>query len=131
MLVKVSFNLKVGELIDSSIMQLYPLTFAKDLISSLMNTGNAEEETTPQPDVTYEQPKEPVTPEPRIEPQQQQQQPPKRQGTPKKQRQFRFHRLNFPRLIQTRLHKPLFTIWICFWISRFRSLLSLAERREV
>lgn len=83
MLVKVSFNLKVGELIDSSIMQLYPLTFAKDLISSLMNTGNAEEETTPQPDVTYEQPKEPVTPEPRIEPQQQQQ-PPKRQGTPKK-----------------------------------------------
>ncbi|MCY8230323.1 flagellar motor switch phosphatase FliY, partial [Bacillus spizizenii] len=84
MLVKVSFNLKVGELIDSSIMQLYPLTFAKDLISSLMNTGNAEEETTPQPDVTYDQPKEPVTPEPRIEPQQQQQQPPKRQGTPKK-----------------------------------------------
>ncbi|MGY0432830.1 flagellar motor switch phosphatase FliY [Bacillus rugosus] len=82
MLVKVSFNLKVGDLIDSSIMQLYPLTFAKDLISSLMNTGNAEEETTPQPDVTYEQPKEPVTPEPRIEPQQQQ--PPKRQGTPKK-----------------------------------------------
>ncbi|MBK4202967.1 flagellar motor switch phosphatase FliY [Bacillus spizizenii] len=83
MLVKVSFNLKVGELIDSSIMQLYPLTFAKDLISSLMNTGNEEEETTSQPDVTYEQPKEPVTPEPRIEPQQQQQ-PPKRQGTPKK-----------------------------------------------
>ncbi|OPG92081.1 flagellar motor switch phosphatase FliY [Bacillus spizizenii] len=83
MLVKVSFNLKVGELIDSSIMQLYPLTFAKDLISSLMNSGNAEEETTSQPDVTYEQPKEPVTPEPRIEPQQQQQ-PPKRQGTPKK-----------------------------------------------
>ncbi|MCY7951167.1 flagellar motor switch phosphatase FliY [Bacillus inaquosorum] len=82
MLVKVSFNLKVGELIDSSIMQLYPLTFAKDLISSLMNTGNAEGETSPQPDVTYEQPKEPVAPEPRIEPQQQQ--PPKRQGTPKK-----------------------------------------------
>ncbi|MEK5082074.1 flagellar motor switch phosphatase FliY [Bacillus sp. FSL H8-0515] len=86
MLVKVSFNLKVGELIDSSIMQLYPLTFAKDLISSLMNSGSAEEDTTPQPNVTYEQPKEPVTPEPRIEPQQQQpqQQPPKRQGTAKK-----------------------------------------------
>ncbi|MGG1242925.1 flagellar motor switch phosphatase FliY [Bacillus cabrialesii] len=83
MLVKVSFNLKVGELIDSSIMQLYPLTFAKDLISSLMNTESAEEETTAQPNVTYEQPKEPVMPEPRIEPQQQQQ-PPKRQGTPKK-----------------------------------------------
>ncbi|NLS39656.1 flagellar motor switch phosphatase FliY [Bacillus subtilis] len=84
MLVKVSFNLKVGELIDSSIMQLYPLTFAKDLISSLMNSGNAEEATTAQPDATYEQPKEPVTPEPRIEPKQQQAQPPKRQGTAKK-----------------------------------------------
>ncbi|NLS88416.1 flagellar motor switch phosphatase FliY [Bacillus subtilis] len=84
MLVKVSFNLKVGELIDSSIMQLYPLTFAKDLISSLMNSGNAEEATTAQPDATYEQPKEPVTPEPRIEPKQQQPQPPKRQGTAKK-----------------------------------------------
>ncbi|PJM63560.1 MULTISPECIES: flagellar motor switch phosphatase FliY [Bacillus] len=83
MLVKVSFNLKVGELIDSSIMQLYPLTFAKDLISSLMNSESAEEEETVQPEVTYEQPKEPVTPEPRIEPKQQQQ-PPKRQGTAKK-----------------------------------------------
>lgn len=129
MLVKVSFNLKVGELIDSSIMQLYPLTFAKDLISSLMNSESAEEEETVQPEVTYEQPKEPVTPEPRIEPKQQQQ-PPKRQGTAKKQRQFRFHRWNFPRLIQTKLYKPLFIIWICFWISRFRLLLSLAERRE-
>lgn len=58
MLVKVSFNLKVGELIDSSIMQLYPLTFAKDLISSLMNSESAEEEETVQPEVTYEQPKE-------------------------------------------------------------------------
>lgn len=46
MLVKVSFNLKVGELIDSSIMRLYPLTFAKDLISSLMNSESAEEEET-------------------------------------------------------------------------------------
>ncbi|MGQ9007389.1 flagellar motor switch phosphatase FliY [Bacillus stercoris] len=84
MLVKVSFNLKVGELIDSSIMQLYPLTFAKDLISSLMNSGSTEEAATAQPDVTYEQPKEPVMPEPRIEPKQQQPQPPKRQGTAKK-----------------------------------------------
>ncbi|WP_415835917.1 flagellar motor switch protein FliN, partial [Bacillus subtilis] len=63
--------------------QLYPLTFAKDLISSLMNSESAEEEETVQPEVTYEQPKEPVTPEPRIEPKQQQQ-PPKRQGTAKK-----------------------------------------------
>lgn len=83
MLVKVSFRLKVGELIDSNIMQLYPLTFAKDLISSLMNTEESPaEETTPEPEVTYEQPKEPVMSEPRNEPQQQV--PAKRQGKPKK-----------------------------------------------
>ncbi len=82
MLVKVSFRLKVGELIDSNIMQLYPLTFAKDLISSLMTTTESPaEETTQDSDVTYEQPQEPVTPEPRIE---QQQAPAKRQGKPKK-----------------------------------------------
>ncbi|MCC2931456.1 flagellar motor switch phosphatase FliY [Bacillus mojavensis] len=82
MLVKVSFRLKVGELIDSNIMQLYPLTFAKDLISSLMTTTESPaEETTQDSDVTYEQPQEPVTPEPRIE---QQHVPAKRQGKPKK-----------------------------------------------
>lgn len=41
MLVKVSFRLKVGELIDSSIMQLLPLDFAKDLVEELMNPGSA------------------------------------------------------------------------------------------
>lgn len=37
MLVKVSFRLKVGELIDSSIMQLLPLEFAKGLVAELLN----------------------------------------------------------------------------------------------
>lgn len=37
MLVKVSFRLKVGELIDSSIMQLLPLEFAKSLVEELLN----------------------------------------------------------------------------------------------
>jgi flagellar motor switch protein FliN len=37
MLVKVSFRLKVGELIDSNIMQLLPLEFAKDLVAELLN----------------------------------------------------------------------------------------------
>lgn len=37
MLVKVSFRLKVGELIDSNIMQLVPLEFAKDLVAELLN----------------------------------------------------------------------------------------------
>lgn len=45
MLVKVSFRLKVGELIDSSIMQLLPLEFAKSLVAELLNPqGSTEQE---------------------------------------------------------------------------------------
>ncbi|MBU5264865.1 flagellar motor switch phosphatase FliY [Bacillus atrophaeus] len=83
MLVKVSFRLKVGELIDSNIMQLYPITFAKDLISDLMNTGSSNEDIQQEePKETYEGPEEAVMPEPRVE--SQPQQTPKRQGKPKK-----------------------------------------------
>ncbi|MGR3763870.1 flagellar motor switch phosphatase FliY [Rossellomorea sp. NS-SX7] len=42
LLVKVSFSLKIGNLIDSNIMQLLPLSFAKSLVDELMN-GGAEE----------------------------------------------------------------------------------------
>ncbi|WP_349729649.1 flagellar motor switch phosphatase FliY [Peribacillus frigoritolerans] len=38
---KISFRLRVGNLIDSSIMQLLPLEFAKDLVSELLN-GTSE-----------------------------------------------------------------------------------------
>jgi len=44
LLVKVSFTLKVGSLIDSKIMQLLPLGFGKKLVASLLG-GDAEEET--------------------------------------------------------------------------------------
>lgn len=37
LLIKVSFQLKVGSLIDSNIMQLLPIHFAKELIDELMN----------------------------------------------------------------------------------------------
>ncbi|WP_453996933.1 flagellar motor switch phosphatase FliY [Bacillus nitroreducens] len=37
-LVKVSFRLKIGELIDSSIMQLVPVEFAKDLVGELLSS---------------------------------------------------------------------------------------------
>jgi len=37
LLVQVSFRLKIGTLIDSNIMQLLPLNFAKDLIDQLIN----------------------------------------------------------------------------------------------
>ncbi|WP_071459454.1 flagellar motor switch phosphatase FliY [Bacillus massilinigeriensis] len=38
--VKVSFRLKIGSLIDSSIMQLFPVEFARSLINELLNPGN-------------------------------------------------------------------------------------------
>jgi flagellar motor switch protein FliN len=40
-LVKVSFSLKIGNLIDSNIMQLLPVTFAKSLVDELLNPGAA------------------------------------------------------------------------------------------
>lgn len=44
LLVKVSFRLRIGTLIDSNIMQLLPLHFSKSLVNSLLN-GEDEEET--------------------------------------------------------------------------------------
>ncbi len=43
MLVKISFRLKVGDLIDSSIMQLVPLEFAKGLVEELLNPSPTNE----------------------------------------------------------------------------------------
>ncbi|MFD2443532.1 flagellar motor switch phosphatase FliY [Bacillus sp. CGMCC 1.16607] len=42
MMVKISFRLKVGDLIDSNIMQLLPLDFAKSLVTELMNPTPAQ-----------------------------------------------------------------------------------------
>lgn len=39
LLVKVSFRIKVGNLIDSTIMQLLPLEFSKELVNELINPG--------------------------------------------------------------------------------------------
>lgn len=43
LLIRVSFELKVGDLIDSNIMQLFPLEFGKKLVSSLVG-GTMDEE---------------------------------------------------------------------------------------
>lgn len=43
LLVKISFRLKIGSLIDSSIMQLLPLHFAKSLVSELVASGEEAE----------------------------------------------------------------------------------------
>ncbi|NUH82525.1 flagellar motor switch phosphatase FliY [Bacillus firmus] len=39
MLVRISFRLKIGSLIDSNIMQLLPLEFGKSLVNELLNPG--------------------------------------------------------------------------------------------
>lgn len=41
-LIKVSFRMKVGNLIDSSIMQLLPIPFAKDMVNSLLNPQDGQ-----------------------------------------------------------------------------------------
>lgn len=56
LLVKVSFRLKIGTLIDSNIMQLLPLNFSQNLVKSLMNPDaeepveSVEEQPTPEPE---------------------------------------------------------------------------------
>lgn len=42
LLIKVAFTLKVGDLIDSEIMQLIPLDFGKDIVGSLINGVDEE-----------------------------------------------------------------------------------------
>lgn len=56
LLVKVSFRLRIGELIDSNLMQLLPLNFSKKIVKSLMGESDEEvaatsapAEPTPQP----------------------------------------------------------------------------------
>ena len=62
--VKISFRMQIGDLVDSTIMQLYPVSFAKSLYETFMNTQHAEEKA----------PKE----EPKIEPYE----PPKAEAMP-------------------------------------------------
>ncbi|SDJ72239.1 flagellar motor switch phosphatase FliY [Sediminibacillus albus] len=47
-MVKVSFQLKIGDLIDSNIMQILPVEFAKDLVDQLLNPPADEPETVEQ-----------------------------------------------------------------------------------
>ncbi|NLG88004.1 MAG: flagellar motor switch phosphatase FliY [Clostridiaceae bacterium] len=42
-IVKVAFSLQVGDLIDSQIMQLLPISFAKELVQNLFKAGEKEE----------------------------------------------------------------------------------------
>ncbi|MCY7779472.1 flagellar motor switch phosphatase FliY [Bacillus haynesii] len=82
-LVKVSFRLKVGDLIDSHIMQLYPLTFAKDLIDELTNQDGGEEHVQTEEAQPPVQEKPAPSPNPAPAQAQRQEPAPKRQGTAK------------------------------------------------
>ncbi|MFK7695827.1 flagellar motor switch phosphatase FliY [Paenibacillus sp. HJGM_3] len=65
--VKISFRLIIGDLIDSTIMQLLPVSFAKDMVSILMGGANldvSEFELEPSPKPTTK----PSTPEPAYTP---------------------------------------------------------------
>lgn len=53
-IVKVSFQLKVGELIDSYIMQLMPVNFAKSLVDELLNGSKDEAAATAEKEVVSE-----------------------------------------------------------------------------
>ena len=76
LLIRVSFNLKVGTLIDSNIMQLFPLRLGKELVSSLVGDAAAEAA----PTVAEPAPQAAPQQEQRQEVQQQQpQQPPAQQ----------------------------------------------------
>ncbi|MBQ6446285.1 MAG: flagellar motor switch phosphatase FliY [Bacillus sp. (in: Bacteria)] len=60
---KISFRIKIGELIDSNIMQLLQLSFAKKLVEGLLNPDIGEEEVSNIPEVDYNsvyEPKEPM-----------------------------------------------------------------------
>ncbi|MBU8877841.1 flagellar motor switch phosphatase FliY [Bacillus sp. FJAT-29790] len=56
-LAKISFRLKIGDLIDSNIMQLLPLQFAKSLVEELLNPGGSSmDEAAPMEEITMQTP---------------------------------------------------------------------------
>ena len=78
--VKITFKMEIGDLVDSEIMQLYPINFAKELYNSFTNgmITPVAEPSAPEPEVQAQPAmSSPVQPEPQMapEPQMQMQQP--------------------------------------------------------
>ncbi|ADH99262.1 flagellar motor switch phosphatase FliY [Salisediminibacterium selenitireducens] len=83
-LVQISFNLKIGDLIDSRIMQLLTVSFAKDMVDQLMNPGGDDDVM----DAVQEDPLAPAPPQPEQQaPERQQQQAQREQQAPPQQQQ--------------------------------------------
>ncbi|MCR5116682.1 MAG: flagellar motor switch phosphatase FliY [Lachnospiraceae bacterium] len=72
--VKVAFSMQIGDLVDSTIMQLYPVEFAKRLVENFLaqSMGGAESEPEPEPAPA---PQSAPQPAPAPQPQMQMQQP--------------------------------------------------------
>ena len=75
LLVKVSFRLKIGTLIDSNLMQLFPLNFGKKLVMSLLGEEEQQAPTEVQQPAVNQQPVAPSQPVQQPTQQQQVQQP--------------------------------------------------------
>ncbi|MBM6618435.1 flagellar motor switch phosphatase FliY [Bacillus suaedaesalsae] len=86
-LVQVAFKLKIGDLIDSNIMQILPLSFAKSLVDELLNPSEAPKQTEQQAPPAPTQAVTPQSAQPvqQESSQMQYQQPPMQQAPPNNQ----------------------------------------------
>ncbi len=81
--VKVAFSMQIGDLVDSSIMQLYPIDFAKKLVQNFIATSMGMEEPEPEPaPAPSTAPAPQPAPTPAMQPQMQQDQPQMNMGMP-------------------------------------------------
>ena len=69
MFVKVAFKMQIGDLIDSELMQLYPVEFAQELFQMFMGSESAASQAAPQSQPTASQPQPQAQPAPQPMPQ--------------------------------------------------------------
>ena len=72
--VKITFKMLIGDLVDSEIMQLYPVSLAKEMCSNIMSNMESDTASTVDDDMPTPQP------EPASQPQAAPQTPPQAQG---------------------------------------------------
>ena len=80
--VKITFKMLIGDLVDSEIMQLYPVSLAKDMCHSIVSNMESDTASTVEDELIHpepqpaEQPQMQAQPEPQVTPQPQMQTPP-------------------------------------------------------
>lgn len=62
--VEISFRMQIGELVDSTILQLYPIEFAKEIVDTFMGGGLLESAPAPEPESAPAPAPAPAAPEP-------------------------------------------------------------------